>query len=335
MSHLALLFLRLLLASTLFGYAYGCCHCFASARDMYHFCYPFSDKGYANFSEDMRCRNHMRDGYLQLQHIQIAVESDGVREVQYLCNKMIQELQRAASKFKKQDPEAGPLENFTNIQRNIAIEYTNKLDGLKKPQPCIGSCGYQKFADHFNCYTCEIRECSKNLNCGKKEVAVEESKSVTMECTVPFELPVDSVITWKFAKRENTTDLSVFKKIFSGRDKFCTIRNAEAAHEGTYMCQLEDKKFVFARLFFHVKLKERDRRQEIELQKIFDRVIASNEIYEPYKELTKSEVKGLMEHLTEDKSAVGLLVLGVALAVMIVLLMAGVLYWWSSRTTDD
>nr|XP_014343716.1 PREDICTED: sperm acrosome membrane-associated protein 6-like isoform X2 [Latimeria chalumnae] len=300
MSHLALLFLRLLLASTLFGYAYGCCHCFASARDMYHFCYPFSDKGYANFSEDMRCRNHMRDGYLQLQHIQI-----------------------------------GPLENFTNIQRNIAIEYTNKLDGLKKPQPCIGSCGYQKFADHFNCYTCEIRECSKNLNCGKKEVAVEESKSVTMECTVPFELPVDSVITWKFAKRENTTDLSVFKKIFSGRDKFCTIRNAEAAHEGTYMCQLEDKKFVFARLFFHVKLKERDRRQEIELQKIFDRVIASNEIYEPYKELTKSEVKGLMEHLTEDKSAVGLLVLGVALAVMIVLLMAGVLYWWSSRTTDD
>nr|XP_033818782.1 sperm acrosome membrane-associated protein 6 [Geotrypetes seraphini] len=180
-------------------------------------------------------------------------------------------------------------------------------------------------------------DCGYPLDCGLQDIFVQENSRILVQCTFKFTLPTDISVVWKFAKNLRTQDLSYFTDLFSGEDLFILIKPTKPYHQGTYSCQIEDGPDIVARNYFYVNVTAFSTAANMKLQELFYNVTDADEDVALLSQQTFSA--SLHELLQQPnflrRTSVILIIMAIALFTMLITLMIGVAYIFSTDIEED
>ncbi|XP_055760664.1 sperm acrosome associated 6 isoform X2 [Salvelinus fontinalis] len=71
---------------------------------------------------------------------------------------------------------------------------------LPRASGCFPPCGFQASGYVYNCITCQYDSCEFPLDCPTKNTTVMENNRTQMRCDVPFPLPYEMKVVWRFAE---------------------------------------------------------------------------------------------------------------------------------------
>eukprot|EP00064_Thunnus_orientalis_P009172 superscaffoldBa00001150_g9195 len=94
-------------------------------------------------------------------------------------------------------------------------------------------------------------EFDKKLN-NVKEIKVTENSRTRMRCDVPFPLPNDIEMVWRFAEEVKTQQVDQFKEVTAGVDRLYSIPSASLQHQGTYQCEIYSGQRSIVRLYYYI-----------------------------------------------------------------------------------
>ncbi|KAF7656230.1 hypothetical protein LDENG_00044820 [Lucifuga dentata] len=71
---------------------------------------------------------------------------------------------------------------------------------LPRDTGCFPPCGFQGDAGVYNCIYCRLDSCELPLDCPVEEIEAMENSRIRMYCDVPFPLPDNIEMIWRFAE---------------------------------------------------------------------------------------------------------------------------------------
>ncbi|KAF0045276.1 hypothetical protein F2P81_001805 [Scophthalmus maximus] len=142
-----------------------------------------------------------------------------------------------------------PLRKLQSIKQS----YLRNDQGLKTNVPFSACKGYDKQLKEL--LEAEIlpmaEEFDKKEN-DVKEMKAKENKRIQMWCNVPFHLPVDMEVIWRFAEEVNTQQVDQFNEVTAGMDRLYSIPSTSLQHQGTYQCEIYSGRRSIVRLYFYL-----------------------------------------------------------------------------------
>ncbi|XP_035607432.1 sperm acrosome associated 6 isoform X4 [Oncorhynchus keta] len=136
--------------------------------------------------------------------------------------------------------------------------------------PPMGSSGFQTSGYVYNCITCQYDSCEFPLDCPTKNITVMENNRTQMRCDVPFPLPYEMKVVWRFAEEIRTQQVDQFEEVTVGIDRLYSIPSAGLRHQGTYQCEIYSDQRSLVRLYYHLIVIPQVVVGHSELQEIFD-----------------------------------------------------------------
>ncbi|XP_039972962.1 sperm acrosome membrane-associated protein 6 [Xiphias gladius] len=130
--------------------------------------------------------------------------------------------------------------------------------------------GFQSAGAVYNCITCQYDSCEFPLDCPVKEIKVMENSRSRIWCNVPFHLPDDIEVIWRFAEEVKTQQLDQFKEMTAGVDRLYSIPSASLQHQGTYLCEIYSGQRSILRQYYYLTVTPQVVAGHTELQEIFD-----------------------------------------------------------------
>ncbi|KAM9723719.1 sperm acrosome membrane-associated protein 6 [Menidia menidia] len=141
---------------------------------------------------------------------------------------------------------------------------------LPRVSGCFPPCGFQSAGAEYNCITCQFDSCEFPLDCPVEEMKVLENSRSRMWCDVPFDLPNDIEVIWRFAEEVKTQQMEEFKEVTAGVDRLYSIPSVGLQHQGTYQCEIYSSHRSIVRLYFYITVTPQVVAGHTELQEIFD-----------------------------------------------------------------
>ncbi|XP_060905411.1 sperm acrosome associated 6 [Labrus mixtus] len=141
---------------------------------------------------------------------------------------------------------------------------------LPRVSGCFPPCGFQSAGAVYNCVTCKYDSCEFPLDCPVKDIQVMENSRSQVRCDVPFRLPNDIEVIWRFAEELKTQQVDQFKEVTAGMDKLYSIRSTSLHHQGTYQCEIYSGARSIVRLYYYLTVTPQVVVGHTELQEIFD-----------------------------------------------------------------
>uniref|UniRef100_A0A3Q2P9X1 Sperm acrosome associated 6 n=1 Tax=Fundulus heteroclitus TaxID=8078 RepID=A0A3Q2P9X1_FUNHE len=141
---------------------------------------------------------------------------------------------------------------------------------LPRVSGCFPPCGFQSAGAVYNCITCQYDSCEFPLDCPVQEIEVMENSGARMWCDVPFDLPNDIEVIWRFAEEVKTQEMDQFKEVTAGVDRLYSIPSTRLQHQGTYQCEMYSGSRSIVRLYFYITVTPQLVAGHTELQEIFD-----------------------------------------------------------------
>ncbi|XP_072250631.1 sperm acrosome membrane-associated protein 6 [Leuresthes tenuis] len=141
---------------------------------------------------------------------------------------------------------------------------------LPRVSGCFPPCGFQSAGAEYNCVTCHYDSCQFPLDCQVEEIEVMENSRSTMRCDVPFALPNDIEVIWRFAEEVKTQQREEFKEVTVGVDRLYSIPSVNLQHQGTYQCEIYSNHLSIIRLYYYINVTPQVAVGHTELQEIFD-----------------------------------------------------------------
>ncbi|KAK2844394.1 hypothetical protein Q5P01_011053 [Channa striata] len=141
---------------------------------------------------------------------------------------------------------------------------------LPRVSGCFPPCGFQSAGAKYNCITCKYDSCEFPLDCPVEEIKVMEWSRSKMVCEVPFQLPANIEVIWRFAEGVKTQQIDQFQEMTIGVDKVYSIPSTSLQHQGTYQCEIYSKQFSIVRLYYYLTVTPQGEAGHTELQEIFD-----------------------------------------------------------------
>ncbi|XP_033959244.1 sperm acrosome membrane-associated protein 6 isoform X3 [Pseudochaenichthys georgianus] len=123
---------------------------------------------------------------------------------------------------------------------------------LPRVSGCLPPCGFQSAGAVYNCITCQYDSCELPLDCPVKEVTAMENSRSQMWCEVPFHLPGNIEVIWRFAEEVKTQQVDQFKEVTAGLDTIYSIPSSSLQHVGTYQCEIYSVQRSIVRLYFYL-----------------------------------------------------------------------------------
>ncbi|XP_023656301.2 sperm acrosome membrane-associated protein 6 isoform X3 [Paramormyrops kingsleyae] len=131
----------------------------------------------------------------------------------------------------------------------------------------------QKAADSF------IAEASR-LPRGSNITGVEHN-GTEIFCDVPFPLPADIEVVWRFAEEVKTELVDHFKELTMGVDLLYTIPSLRLDHKGIYQCEIFSNQHSIIRNYYYLTVIPQPPAACVELHHIFEDVLLLEEDYWP------------------------------------------------------
>ncbi|XP_024123851.1 sperm acrosome membrane-associated protein 6 isoform X5 [Oryzias melastigma] len=144
------------------------------------------------------------------------------------------------------------------------------MEAARVASGCFPPCGYQSAGAVYNCETCSYDSCEFPLDCPVEEIEVMENSRSRLWCDVPFDLPADIEVIWRFAEGVKTQQLEEFKEVTVGVDRLYSIPSTSSQHQGTYQCEIYTGRLSIVRLYFYITVTPQAVVGHTELQEIFD-----------------------------------------------------------------
>ncbi|KAM9489032.1 sperm acrosome membrane-associated protein 6 [Clarias gariepinus] len=144
--------------------------------------------------------------------------------------------------------------------------------GLPRASGCFPPCGFQSLGTVYNCMTCQYDSCEFPLDCPLQEITVAENNRTQMWCHVPFVLPSDIQIVWRYAEAE-TMLMDQFKEVTVGMDKLFSIPSARLEHTGTYQCEIFSQERSLVRIYYHLTVYPSEVVGQAKLQDLFNKAL--------------------------------------------------------------
>ncbi|XP_031154708.1 sperm acrosome membrane-associated protein 6 isoform X1 [Sander lucioperca] len=141
---------------------------------------------------------------------------------------------------------------------------------LPRVSGCFPPCGFQSAGAVYNCITCQYDSCEFPLDCPVKEIKAMENSRSQMWCEVPFHLPDDMEVIWRFAEEVETQQVDQFKEVTAGVDRLYSIPSTSLHHQGTYQCEIYSGQRSIVRLYYYLTVTPQVVAGHTELQEIFD-----------------------------------------------------------------
>ncbi|KAL0985019.1 hypothetical protein UPYG_G00151890 [Umbra pygmaea] len=154
--------------------------------------------------------------------------------------------------------------------KTAADNFIAAASQLPRASGCFPPCGFQASGYVYNCITCQYDSCEFPLDCPVKEVTVMENNSTRIWCDIPFPLPDDVEVVWRFAEQIKTQQVDQFEEVTVGTDKLYSIPSAGLQHQGTYQCEIYSDQRSIVRLYYYLKVVPQVVVGHSELQNIFD-----------------------------------------------------------------
>ncbi|XP_053090998.1 sperm acrosome associated 6 isoform X14 [Pangasianodon hypophthalmus] len=158
-----------------------------------------------------------------------------------------------------------------------------------------------------------------------QEITVEENNRTQMWCHVPFILPSDIQIVWRYAEIK-TLLMDQFEEVTVGMDKLFSIPSARLEHSGTYQCEIFSQERSLVRIYYHLTVVPNEVVGHAELQDVFDKALLPAGQF-----LLSASIPpfSLLRLPSPD-----LLTICLTSLLLLLFLTLGVLYWWSSKKMD-
>ncbi|XP_034553493.1 sperm acrosome membrane-associated protein 6 isoform X2 [Notolabrus celidotus] len=135
--------------------------------------------------------------------------------------------------------------------QTAADNFISAASKLPRVTGCFPPCGFQSSGSVYNCVTCKYDSCEFPLDCPVKDVKVMESSRSQVRCEVPFTLPDDIEVIWRFAE-EVKTQQGQFKELTAGVDRLYSIPSTSLHHQGTYQCEIYSGQHSIVRLYYYL-----------------------------------------------------------------------------------
>ncbi|KAL1259468.1 hypothetical protein QQF64_010045, partial [Cirrhinus molitorella] len=143
---------------------------------------------------------------------------------------------------------------------------------LPRASGCFPPCGFQAQGAVYNCMTCQYDSCEFPLDCPVKEIKVKENNGTRMWCKVPFLLPTDAEIVWRYAV-EKTMLMDRFDEVTVGVDPLYFISSARPEHSGTYQCEIFSQEHSLVRIYYYLTVAPMAQIGHAELQDVFEQAL--------------------------------------------------------------
>ncbi|XP_028985727.1 sperm acrosome associated 6 [Betta splendens] len=172
------------------------------------------------------------------------------------------------------------VEEFSNQLNNDSV-YEERLQTaadnfiaaaskLPRVSGCVPPCGVQSEGAVYNCITCQFDSCEFPLDCPVTEMNVTQYSSSRMWCQVPFQLPRDLEVIWRFAEKVKTQQVDQFKEVTVGVDRLYSIPSTRLQNQGTYQCEIFSGQRSIVRLYYYLAVTPQVVAGHTELQETFD-----------------------------------------------------------------
>uniref|UniRef100_A0A674MLX4 Ig-like domain-containing protein n=2 Tax=Takifugu TaxID=31032 RepID=A0A674MLX4_TAKRU len=165
----------------------------------------------------------------------------------------------------------GYEDQLKEIMNNELLSIVEDIDKkLNTASECFPPCGFQGKNAVYNCVTCKYDSCEFPLDCPVKEMQVEENNRTRMMCDVPFRLPKNVEVVWRFAEEVKTQKVTLFEDVTTGVDVLYSIPATSLQHTGTYQCEIYSDGRSIVRLYFYLTVTPQVAVGHTELQEVFD-----------------------------------------------------------------
>ncbi|XP_074539097.1 sperm acrosome membrane-associated protein 6 [Halichoeres trimaculatus] len=154
--------------------------------------------------------------------------------------------------------------------QTAADNFISSASKLPRVSGCFPPCGFQSAGAVYNCVTCKYDSCEFPLDCPVKDVKVMENSRSQLRCEVPFSLPHDIEVIWRFAEEVKTQQVDEFKEVTVGDDRLYSIPVTSLHHQGTYQCEIYSGQHSIVRLYYYLTVTPQVVVGHTELQEIFD-----------------------------------------------------------------
>ncbi|XP_053183512.1 sperm acrosome associated 6 [Scomber japonicus] len=251
--------------SLLFSTALSCYQCFVNVEDSFRLCW-----GHILTEHNVR---NVDSCFRMLDHI-------------FNNNQRVIQAGRVGKGYDKQlkeilDAEILPMAQEFNKKLNKDTVYEERLQTaadnfiaaaskLPRVSGCVPPCGFQSTGAVYNCITCQYDSCKFPLDCPVKEIKVTENSRIRMWCDVPFPLPNDIEMIWRFAEEVKTQQVDQFQEVTVGVDRLYSIPSTSLQHQGTYQCEIYSGQRSIVRLYYYLTVTPQVVAGHTELQEIFD-----------------------------------------------------------------
>ncbi|KAF4103219.1 hypothetical protein G5714_016102 [Onychostoma macrolepis] len=156
--------------------------------------------------------------------------------------------------------------------RAAANNFIAAASRLPRDSGCFPPCGFQVQGAVYNCITCQYDSCEFPLDCPVKEIKVNENNRTQMWCKVPFLLPTDAEIVWRYAM-EKTMLMDRFDEVTVGVDPLYFIPSARPEHSGTYQCEIFSQEHSLVRIYYYLTVVPMAQIGHAELQDVFEQAL--------------------------------------------------------------
>ncbi|XP_051999336.1 sperm acrosome associated 6 isoform X2 [Xyrauchen texanus] len=240
-----------------------------------------------------------------------------------LRNILLAEIMPIVEEFDQRTNEDSVYENRLQAAANNFIAATSSLP---RASGCFPPCGFQAQGAVYNCMTCQFDSCEFPLDCPVKDIKVEENNRTQMWCEVPFHLPKDVEIVWRYAMGK-TMLIDQFKEVTVGVDPLYFIPSARLEHSGTYQCEIFSQEHSLIRIYYYLTVVPLVQLGQAELQDVFEQAMLPGG---QFSSLTPTVPITLLLPSTD------ILTTCLAAMLLLIFLSLGVLYWLSyKRGTND
>ncbi|XP_037532305.1 sperm acrosome membrane-associated protein 6 [Nematolebias whitei] len=147
----------------------------------------------------------------------------------------------------------------------LAQEFDQKLNSES-----VYEARLQTAADNFIAAASKLPRVSGCFPPCVEEIAVIENSRSRMWCEVPFALPSDIEVIWRFAEEVKTQEMDQFKEVTAGVDRLYSIPSTSTQHQGTYQCEIYSGARSIVRLYYYISVTPQLVVGRTELQELFD-----------------------------------------------------------------
>ncbi|XP_057195799.1 sperm acrosome associated 6 isoform X2 [Triplophysa rosa] len=259
--------LKLIFFSAIINVAFGCYQCFIDVEDSLRLCWGHILTEYNTRNVDFCFKTLDRIFNDEMRVIEAGKVGRGFDLM--LKDILLSEIMPIVEEFDLNTNEDTVYEIRLQAAANNFITEASKLP---RASGCFPPCGFQEQGAVYNCMTCQYDSCEFPLDCPVKEIKIVETNRTQMRCKVPFILPTDIEIVWRYAM-EKTVLMDNFKEVTVGVDPLYFIPSARLEHSGTYQCEIFSQEHSLARIYYYLTVVPLAQLGHAELQEVFDQAL--------------------------------------------------------------